>query len=107
MPPEYSHKSLTPQQKDTLKRWIAQGAPWKEHWSFTAPVRPAVPAVHAKQWLRNPIDSFILARLEAIGLKPAPEADRRTLARRLSLDLTRLPPTPAQVHPVLPATSPN
>lgn len=107
MPPAYSHKTLTPQQKDTLKRWIAQGAPWKEHWSFAAPVRPAVPAVKDKRWVRNPIDNFILAKLEAAGLKPAPEADRRTLARRLSLDVTGLPPDPPQVEAFVNDKSPN
>ncbi|MCI0364125.1 MAG: hypothetical protein L0219_09610, partial [Phycisphaerales bacterium] len=82
MPPEDSHKTLTAEQKEILKRWIEQGAPWKEHWSFSAPARPEAPAVKARTWVRNPIDQFILARLEAAGLQPAPEADRRTLIRR-------------------------
>src|SRR5579885_124093 len=98
MPPAYSHKTLTEEQKETLRRWIAEGAPWQQHWSFVAPVRPAGPAVKTKGWARNPIDAFILARLEAEGLKPAPEADRRTLIRRVSLDLTGLPPTPEEVE---------
>ncbi|MGH2621564.1 MAG: DUF1549 domain-containing protein, partial [Anaerolineales bacterium] len=98
MPPDYSHKALTAEQKDILKRWIEQGAPWQEHWSFSAPARPALPAVKARTWVRNPIDQFILARLEAAGLQPAPESDRRTLIRRLSLDLTGLPPAPAEVE---------
>ncbi len=98
MPPKYSHKSLTAEQKDVLKRWIEQGAPWKEHWSFSAPVRPQLPAVKTKSWARNPIDQFILAKLEASGLDPSLGADRRTLARRLSLDLTGLPPDPAKVE---------
>ncbi|MFN0170747.1 MAG: DUF1549 domain-containing protein, partial [Bryobacteraceae bacterium] len=98
MPPPYSHKTLTEKQKDVLKRWIAQGAPWKEHWSFVAPVRPAPPAIRNKAWVRNPIDQFVLARLENAGLSPAPEADRRTLARRVALDLTGLPPEPEDVE---------
>ncbi|MFN8006983.1 MAG: DUF1553 domain-containing protein [Terriglobia bacterium] len=98
MPPESSHKSLTGPQIEILKKWIEQGAGWKEHWSFAAPVRPKLPEVKAKGWVRNPIDEFILAKLEAAGLEPAPEADRRTLVRRLSLDLTGLPPEPAEVE---------
>ncbi len=98
MPPEDSHKTLTAEQKEILRRWIEQGAPWKEHWSFSAPMRPELPAVKAGAWVRNPIDRFILARLEAAGLQPAPEADRRTLIRRVSLDLTGLPPAPAEVE---------
>lgn len=97
MPPEHSRKVLTPQQKDILKRWIEQGASWKEHWSFVAPVRPELPEVKTNSWVRNPIDRFILSKLETAGLKPSPEADRRTLIRRLSLDLTGLPPTPDNV----------
>ena len=98
MPPEYSHKTLTAAQKETLRRWIAEGAPWKEHWSFSAPVRPALPAVRQTTWVKNPIDRFVLARLEAAALAPAPGADRRTLARRVSLDLTGLPPASADVE---------
>jgi hypothetical protein len=97
MPPPYSHKTLTDQQKDTIKRWIEQGANWKEHWAFAAPARPAPPAVRDEQWVRNPIDRFILAKVEAAGLRPASEADRRTLIRRLSLDLRGLPPSPEEV----------
>ncbi|MBI1790928.1 MAG: DUF1553 domain-containing protein [Acidobacteria bacterium] len=98
MPPAASHKVLAPQQKDRIRRWIEQGAPWKEHWSFAAPVRPRPPVVSRRSWVRNPIDRFILARLDAEGLAPAPEADRRTLIRRLSFDLTGLPPAPAEVE---------
>src|SRR5882724_10598686 len=87
MPPVKSHKVLTAQQKDLLKRWIAAGAQYQPHWSLIAPKRPALPTVQNRRWVRNPIDYFILARLEQAGLQPAPEADRRTLARRLSLDL--------------------
>ena len=98
MPPPASHKTLTAQQKDLIRRWVEQGAPWEAHWSFIAPTRPPPPDVKHPQWARNPIDRFILARLEAEGLSPAPEADRRTLARRLALDLTGLPPEPADVE---------
>jgi hypothetical protein len=97
MPPPKSRKVLKPAEKELLKKWIAQGAPWEPHWSFIKPERPALPAVKNTRWVRTPVDTFILARLEAAGLTPAPEADRRTLARRLSLDLTGLPPEPELV----------
>jgi hypothetical protein len=98
MPPPSTRKHLTPEQKSLLKRWIEQGAEYQAHWSFLAPTRPSVPVVKNKAWVKNPIDAFVLARLEAEGLSPAPEADRRTLARRLSLDLTGLPPSPELVE---------
>ena len=98
MPPAATKKLLTSAQKDLLKRWIAAGAEYQIQWSFIPPVRAPLPQVRDKAWARNPIDRFILANLEAHGLKPAPEADRRTLARRLSLDLTGLPPEPADVE---------
>ena len=98
MPPPRTNKKLTSTQKDLLKRWIAAGADYQIHWSFLPPTRPALPEVKNKAWVRQPIDKFVLARLEARGLKPVAEADRRTLARRLSLDLTGLPPAPADVE---------
>ncbi|MEW5974268.1 MAG: DUF1553 domain-containing protein [Acidobacteriota bacterium] len=98
MPPESSHKTLTNEQKDTLKRWIAEGATWKEHWSFVPPSRASRPVVTKANWVRNPVDDFILAKLEAAGLEPAPEAGRRSLIRRVSLDLTGLPPSPEDVE---------
>src|SRR5260370_767974 len=98
MPPPKSHKKLTAAQKETLKRWIAEGAEYQLHWSLLAPKRPALPKVKNEGWVRNPIDRFILAELEKRGMTPNPEADRRTLARRLSLDLTGLPPAPADVE---------
>jgi hypothetical protein len=101
MPPPYANKILSADQKETLKRWIEQGATWKEHWVYTAPKRPALPAVKNEQWARGPMDRFILAKLEAEGLSPAPEADRRTLVRRVALDLTGLPPKPAEVDAFL------
>ena len=94
MPPPKSGKTLTPEQIDILKRWIEQGASWSAHWAFEKPVRPALPDVSDAQWSRNEIDRFVLARLDKEGLTPSPEADRRTLARRVALDLTGLPPAP-------------
>ena len=98
MPPRKTKKHLTDAQKEILKRWIASGAEYQAHWSFIAPKRSTPPAVKNRSWIRNPIDRFILAELEKRGLPPAPEADRRTLARRVSLDLTGLPPEPADVE---------
>jgi hypothetical protein len=98
MPPPSSHKQLSPQAKELLRRWVAAGAEYEPHWSFLPPVRPEPPAVENAAWVRNPIDRFILSRLEEEGLEPAPEADRRALARRLSLDLTGLPPSPEDVE---------
>jgi len=89
MPPPAAKQELTPEQKDTLRRWIESGAEYKEHWAFIAPVRPPVPAAPPNT---NPIDAFIQAKLKAAGLSPAPLADPATLMRRLSLDLTGLPP---------------
>ena len=98
MPPKSVNKTLTAAQKELLKRWIAAGAEYQPHWSLIAPKRPEPPRVKNEAWIRNPIDRFVLAELEKHGLAPAPEADRRTLARRLSLDLTGLPPEPAVVE---------
>jgi hypothetical protein len=107
MPPPATKKSLKPEQKELLKKWIASGAEYQPHWSFIPPVRPAVPEVNDKAWVKNPIDAFVLAKLESMGLKPAPEADRRTLARRLSLDITGLPPDPAAVEAFVNDQSPD
>jgi len=98
MPPPASHKTLTDEQKDLLTRWIAEGAEYQAHWSLITPTRPEPPKVKNEGWVRNPIDGFVLAKIEANGLTPAPEADRRALARRVSLDLTGLPPKPADVE---------
>jgi len=94
MPPPDSHKVLTAKQIELLKRWVEDGAPWEEHWAFVAPVA-SMPA--GNDWAVNAIDRFIFDRLQAEGLKPSTEADRNTLIRRVSLDLTGLPPTPAEV----------
>jgi mono/diheme cytochrome c family protein len=100
MPPVKSRKSLTAAQKALLKKWIAEGAEYQPHWAYIPPQRPTPPQPQGtgRNWVRNPIDQFVLAELEKRGLRPAPEADRRTLARRLSLDLTGLPPTPEEVE---------
>jgi Protein of unknown function (DUF1553)/Protein of unknown function (DUF1549)/Planctomycete cytochrome C len=92
MPPEDSGKSLSAAEIGLLKRWIEEGAGYEGHWAFTKPVRPARPAVKKRGWCRNPIDFFILAKLEASGLEPSPEAEQTTLFKRLSLDLAGLPP---------------
>jgi hypothetical protein len=92
MPPAYSGKELTAGQVELIRQWIAAGAPWEESWIFTSPTRPAPQQVSDASWVRNPIDAFVLSALDQAGLKPAPEADRRTLIRRLALDLTGLPP---------------
>ncbi|MBI5760556.1 MAG: DUF1553 domain-containing protein [Planctomycetales bacterium] len=98
MPPAKSGKKLTARQIDQFRRWIEQGAKWQGHWSFTKPQRPAVPKIsNLKSEIRNPIDNFILSRLERDGLTPSPAADKTTLIRRLTLDLTGFPPTPAEV----------
>ena len=107
MPPATGHKSLTLAQRQTLTRWISEGAVYEPHWAYIAPRRPALPAVKNKTWAKTPIDRFVLARLEANGLSPAAPADRRTLARRVSLDLTGLPPTPADVERFVADKSPN
>lgn len=98
MPPPEAHKELTALQKETLKQWINQGAEYQEHWAYIQPKRTTPPSVSNPKWERTPIDAFILARLEEHKLSPSPEADRRTLLRRLSLDLTGLPPTIAEVE---------
>ncbi len=107
MPPPATKKQLSAEQKALLSRWIGEGAEYQPHWSYLPPERPPVPEVRQAEWARNPIDRFILARLEAAGLSPAPEADRRTLARRASLDLTGLPPEPADVEAFLADPAPD
>jgi hypothetical protein len=101
MPPARTGRTLMPGQIGVLRRWIAEGARWQRHWSWIPPTRPPLPAVRERSWVRNPIDTFVLARLEREGLTPSPEADRTTLIRRVTLDLTGLPPTPAEVDAFL------
>ena len=98
MPPPAANKPLTPEQKALLTRWISSGAVYEPHWAFIPPQRPELPAVKQAEWPRNAIDVFILARLEQAALRPSIAADTRTLFRRLSLDLTGLPPDPADVR---------
>ena len=107
MPPPDSGYKLTNAQVQLLRRWIEEGANWDSHWAFVAPKRPEPPAVDRAEWARNPIDQFILARLEREGLKPSPEADKVTLLRRLTYDLTGLPPTPADVDAFVADKSPD
>ncbi len=106
MPPTYAHKVLTTAQKETIKRWVAEGAVYEGHWAYQPVVRPPVPEVaNAQAPLRNPIDHFIQARLAREQLTPSPEADRRTLIRRVTLDLTGIPPTPEETHAFVADTS--
>ncbi len=108
MPPPESHKQLTSAQKELMRRWILAGAPWEGHWAYLKAEKPAIPSVKSGGFpVRNPIDALVLAKLQSRGLKPAPEADRRTLARRLSLDLTGLPPSPDQVAAFVKDRSPD
>jgi len=107
MPPRTAGPRLTPVEVARLQAWVRQGAAYSQHWAFVAPRRPQVPAVKRKTWARNPIDAFILARLEKAGLQPGPEADRFTLLRRASLDLRGLPPSPAEVDAFERDTSPD
>lgn len=98
MPPPKSNRKLRPEQKTLLERWIKEGANYQTHWAFVNPVRPAEPEVKKADWVRNPIDRFVLAKLEQEGLVPSPEAERATLIKRLAVDLIGLPPTPEEVE---------
>jgi hypothetical protein len=98
MPPANSGKTLSKADIAALESWIQQGASYSQHWSYAKPVRPSLPAVKNKAWPKNDVDFFIAAKLEREKLKPSPEADRAALIRRVSLDLTGLPPTPEEVH---------
>ncbi|MES2597655.1 MAG: DUF1553 domain-containing protein [Verrucomicrobiota bacterium] len=102
MPPPDSHKTLKPEQIAKVRAWIEQGAPWQPHWSLIAPKKAAQPEVTDNAWVKTPVDRFVLAKLEAIGLKPAPEADAGALIRRVALDLTGLPPSPELMQRHLP-----
>ena len=101
MPPADQERQLTQEQIKLLTKWIEQGAKWEDHWIYIPPKRSPMPEVRDKGWSKNAIDHFVLARLESERLTPSPEADRRTLIRRLSFDLTGLPPTPAEVDAFL------
>ena len=101
MPPRKCGKPLTADQVAVIRRWVEQGASWTEHWAFKPPQKPELPAVKNPRWPVNAIDRFLLARLEAEGLVPEPEADKTALIRRVTLDLTGLPPTLQEVDAFL------
>lgn len=107
MPTPESHLSLTAREKAILIRWIEEGAEYKPHWAFTKVEKPAVPKVKNEAWVKNDIDRFVLKKLEDKRIKPAAEASKTTLLRRVSLDLTGLPPTPEDVRAFLNDPSPN
>ena len=107
MPPRDDIRKLTPAQVDTLKRWVEQGAAWGMHWAFVPPKLADAPEVSRAGWARNPIDAFVLARLEREQLAPSPEADKATLIRRATLDLTGLPPTPQEVDAFMADVAPD
>jgi len=107
MPPMNEPSQPNAAQKALLTTWTRTGAQVDKHWAFVAPKRPAVPKVSNPQWVRSPIDAYILEKLDKIGMKPSPDADRRTWLRRASLDLTGLPPTPVEVDRFVSDTRPN
>ena len=107
MPPRDSKLELTEQQIATIRAWIEQGAKWEQHWAFTPPRRSRVPEVELREWLINPIDCFVASRLASERLRPSREAERATLIRRVTLDLTGLPPNQQEVAAFLADTSPN
>jgi hypothetical protein len=110
MPPPKSGKKITPRQIVILDKWIEQGAEYQAHWAYLAPVKAPVPQIEDAAFVRNPIDAFVLARQRELGLEHAPEADARTLCRRLYFDLTGLPPKPrTSMHslPIQSAISPT
>ena len=107
MPPAGTGKKITPAQAALLKKWISQGGKYQKHWAFVTPLRPKLPTVKDSAWGKNSVDKFILAKLEASGLKPSPEADRATLLRRATFDLTGLPATPQELQAFLADKSPN
>lgn len=98
MPPPRSNKKIKPEQIELIRRWVDEGAVWGTHWSYEPPRRPALPAVKSSGWVKNAIDAFVLSRLERKELQPAPEAAKETLLRRVTLDLTGLPPTPQEIQ---------
>ena len=101
MPPPSTHKKISAEQLALLEKWIAAGGNYQPHWSYIAPQAKDPPVVKKDNWIKNPIDRFVLSRLESMALDPAPEADRTTLARRAALDVTGLPPTPEMLEEFL------
>jgi hypothetical protein len=107
MPPAKTGKQLSQLQQDLIRRWIEQGAKWEKHWAYIPPRRPELPVVSDAHWPRNGIDHFILQQLEREALTPSPKASKTMLLRRVTLDLTGLPPTPAEVDAFLADESPD
>lgn len=107
MPPVTSERTLDARQIELLRRWIDEGASQEAHWAFVAPQRPELPKIEHASWARNPIDHFAWARMHQEGLQPSPEADKTTLVRRVTFDLTGLPPTPEEVRSFLADNSPD
>ena len=105
MPPSESNLVLSDYEQALLKKWVDQGAEWKEHWAFTPPVRPELPAVSDEEWASQPIDQFVLARLDRDGIAPSEQADKERLLRRVTFDLTGLPPTIEEIDAFLSDTS--
>lgn len=104
MPPDFSHRSLSEAQKQTIRGGVAEGAKYEGHWAYQPVRRPEVPVIAGTD---NPVDGFLMERLAREGLKPSPEAERRTLIRRVTLDLTGLPPSPKEVESVVKDPSPK
>lgn len=107
MPPPDSRRVLNDGERATLRRWIEEGAPFADHWAWLTPQSPPLPDVRDTGWARNPIDRFVLARLETLGLTPSPEAEKETLIRRVTLDLTGLPPSPERIDAFLADVRPD
>ncbi len=107
MPPPSSNRKLTAHQKELLRRWVDEGLRWGKHWAYDTLQRPKLPAVRGSGWCRNPVNYFVLARLQTEGLAPSAEASRETLIRRVTLDLTGLPPTLKEVDDFLVASTPD
>lgn len=108
MPPADSHKArLNAEELETVRRWILKGAPYENHWAFVAPAKPELPTVRSSEWSKQPIDGFVLHKLESLSLSPQPQADKRTLIRRLTFDLTGLPPTRTEIATFLNDQSAN
>ena len=101
MPPPEFKKELSKREIETLRLWINQGASWEDHWAYNPIQKPSLPQPSIPEWIRNPIDQFVLSTLEKKNLRPSPEATKRTLVRRLSFDLTGLPPTQEEVSSYL------
>ncbi|BDS06087.1 cytochrome c [Oceaniferula spumae] len=104
---DHAEPPLPPNEVAIIKKWIEQGAEWEDHWAFAKPVKPAAPTLQNKDWVRTPMDAFVLAGIEAAGLKPTPEADRGQWLRRASFDIIGLPPTPKEIADFIADKSPD